>query len=246
MRMIILCLLISTVACPPAVAPIPNPSRAASPKAPVIVIGFVGGFIRHDDLAHGGVQLAAQLQKDYSSGVFVRVFENRHSKAAHKAILKILDTNHDGKLSDEEKQKAQIIIYGHSWGGSETVRLAKVLQSESIPVLLTVQVDSVAKIGEDDSLIPANVAEAVNYYQTNGMLHGRPKIRAADPSRTKILGNYHFDYGLHQIHCEGHPWYAYVFTYPHIAIECDPKILSQMNVLIRSKLPAETRAEDEK
>jgi hypothetical protein len=241
--MTLLCLLVSTVvACIPTVSTIQNPSKATSVKPPVMVIGFVGGFIRHDNLAHGGVQLAAQLQKDYPSGVYVRVFENRYRKAAQKAILEILDTNHDGKLSDEEKQKAQIIIYGHSWGGSETVGLAKVLQSEGIPVQLTIQVDSVAKIGEDDSVVPANVAKAVNFYQTNGILHGRPQIRAQDPSRTQILGNYHFDYGSHQIHCEGLPWYSCVFTYPHVAIDCDPTVLKQVESLIRSKLPEETNA----
>ena len=42
----------------------------------------------------------------------------------------------------------------------ETVTLARALGKEGIPVLLTVQVDSVAKSGEDDGLIPANVAQA--------------------------------------------------------------------------------------
>jgi hypothetical protein len=134
MRMTMLCLLVSTVvAFPRTVSMTQNPSKATSLKPPVMVIGFVGGFIRHDNNAHGGVQLAAQLQKDYPSGVYIRVFENRYRKAAQKAIQEILDTNHDGKLSDEEKQKAQIIIYGHSWGGSETVELAIDLQSEGIP-----------------------------------------------------------------------------------------------------------------
>jgi hypothetical protein len=47
-----------------------------------MVIGFVGGFIHHDNIAHGGVQLAAQLQKDYLSGVYIRLFENRYRNAA--------------------------------------------------------------------------------------------------------------------------------------------------------------------
>ena len=38
--------------------------------------------------------------------------------------------------------------------------------------------DSVRKRGEDDGSIPANVREAINFYQTEGMLHGRSSIRA--------------------------------------------------------------------
>ena len=54
----------------------------------------------------------------------------------------------------------RIVIFGMSWGASEAVTLARQLEADDIPVLLTVQVDSIAKIGEDDELIPANVSEA--------------------------------------------------------------------------------------
>src|SRR5271169_584777 len=97
------------------------------PVPPAIVIGFVGGFIRHDDLTHGPVQLAARLQKDYPSGVHVKVFENHRGKNAHQEILRLLDADRDGTLSVQEKQHARIIIYGHSWGGSETIALAREL-----------------------------------------------------------------------------------------------------------------------
>jgi len=244
MRLTILCLFISMLAaCNSTGGAGLDPTPVTSSIPPIMVIGFVGGFIRHDNVAHGGVQLAAGLRRDYRSGVYVRVFENRRSEDAHKEIVRLLDTNHDGKLSEEEKQEAEIIIYGHSWGGSETVALAKVLQSDGIPVLLTIQVDSVAKIGEDDSLIPSNVAEAVNYYQLNGIVHGCPKIRAADPSRTKIIGNYCFDYSSHPVSCPGNRWYAYLFERSHIAIECDPRVLNQVDALIRSKLPAQTKVQ---
>src|SRR6266436_9566999 len=126
-------------------------------KAPVIVVGFVGGFVAHDNMVHSGVQLAAHLRETHPSGVFVKVFENRRRENAHREILKILDTNHDGTLSDEEKKEAHIIIYGMSWGGSETVSLAKELDKDHLPVLLTIQVDSVAKVRQNDQMIPANV-----------------------------------------------------------------------------------------
>lgn len=208
----------------------------ASATPPIIVIGFVGGFIKHDNVVHSGVQLAAHLREAYSSGVYVKVFENHRGKQAHDEILRLLDTNHNGTLTVEEKHDARIIIYGHSWGGSETVNLARELERDGIPVLLTIQLDSVQKRGEDDAVIPANVLQAANFYQSNGLLHGRTQIRAADPARTQIIGNFRFDYVENPIRCVGYPWYARAFENPHIEIECDPAVSNHVESLIRSKL----------
>ncbi|MGH9746067.1 MAG: hypothetical protein ACRD59_08165 [Candidatus Acidiferrales bacterium] len=222
----------------PAVGASTAGATGATAPSPTIVIGFVGGFISHDNPAHGGVQLAAQLRKEYPARVHVEVFENHRAEQAHQQILRLLDVNQDGQLTAEEKQTARIIIYGHSWGGSETVALARELQSDGIPVLLTIQVDSVAKPGEDDAVIPANVVEAANFYQTNGYLHGRAEIRAADPARTHIVGNIRFDYASNPVECNGYPWFARAFEKPHIEIECDPNVISRVEALIRAKLPA--------
>jgi hypothetical protein len=219
-----------------------SPAEGTNPVPPAIVIGFVGGFIRHDDLNHGPVRLAARLREDYPSGVYVKVFENHRGKNAHQEVLRLLGADRDGTLSVQEKQRARIIIYGHSWGGSETITLARELQKDGIPVLLTIQVDSVAKLGENDSVIPANVAHAVNFYQSNGLIHGRNEIRAADPERTNIIGNFRLDYGARPSHCAGYPWYARAFEKTHIEIECDPAVLNQVESLIRSKLPPVTRS----
>ena len=146
--------------------PAPEPRQ---PKAsPVIVIGFVGGFVKHDNAVHSEVQLAARLRQDYPSGVQVEVFENHRREKAHEQILRSLDIDKDGALSAEEKQQARIIIYGHSWGASETVALARELEKDGIPVLLTIQVDSISKSHQDDMMIPANVSQAANFYQTGG------------------------------------------------------------------------------
>lgn len=206
------------------------------PAPAAIVIGFVGGLVRHDDAVHSEVQLASRLQHDYPSGMQVRMFENRRGQQALLEILRLLDANHDGTLSSQEKLHARIAIYGHSWGASETVALARALGRDGIPVLLTVQVDSVTKPGEDDESIPSNVAQAVNFYQQDGLLHGRQRIRAADASRTQILGNFQFDYKTNSVNCEGYPWYARVFMKPHIEIESDPRVWRQVESLIRSRL----------
>jgi hypothetical protein len=169
----------------------------------------------------------------------VKIFENHQGRQAHQEVLEMLDADRDGALSDREKRTARIVIYGHSWGASEGVTLARTLGQDGIPVLLTIQVDSVSKSGEDDRRIPANVEQAVNFYQLNGLLHGRSKILAADSSRTEILGNYRVDYKTKHVNCDGFPWYAQMFMSSHIKIECDPTVWNQVESLIRSKLPAD-------
>jgi hypothetical protein len=209
----------------------------ADAAAPTIVIGFVGGFVKHDSTVHSAVQVGAHLRQDYPSGVYVEVLENHRAGQAYTEIMRHLDTDHDGTLSPEEKRNARIVLYGHSWGASEAVTLARELEKEHIPVLLTVQVDSVAKPGENDKVIPANVAEAANFYQQNGLVHGESQIRAADPKRTKILGNFYFDYKGSPLDCKEYPWYNRLFMKAHTQIECDPKVWGQVESLIKSKLP---------
>ena len=209
---------------------------AAAPLSTVIVVGFVGGFVRHDDAAHEEVQLAARLRKDHPSGVEVKIFANHLARQAHQEILRSLDADHDGTLSAQEKLDARIVLYGHSWGASEVVTMARALQKDGLPVLLTIQVDSVSKPGEQDGLIPANVAQAINFYQLDGLFHGRRQIVAADPSRTEILGNIQLNYKNKPVNISGYPWYARMFMKPHIEIESDPGVWSRVESLIRSKL----------
>lgn len=205
----------------------------------ILVIGFVGGFVRHDEPRHPEVLLIQHLREKYPARVEGRVFENHRCRDAYRLIREKLDTNHDGKLSAEEKLNARILLFGHSWGASTVVSLARHLERDGIPVALTVQIDSVAKVGENDSLIPPNVREAVNFYQRGGWLHGRKRIKAVDPTRTQILGNYQFSYQNRSVDCSGSPWYGRAFTKGHIQIERDPELWSQIESLIRAQLPKE-------
>jgi hypothetical protein len=219
------------------------PAAARTPP-PVIVIGFVGGFIKHDNLVHSEVQLAARLRKAYPAGVDVETFESYHGEEARKRVLSLLDTNHNGTLTPGEKHTARIIIYGHSWGGSEAIALARDLEKDGIPVLLTVQVDSISRMHQNDALIPANVAQAANFYQADGLIHGQPRIRAADPARTHILGNFRFDYKSSPLKCEDYPWYDHLFAKAHTQIECDPDVWKQAEALMRSNLPPTTAGDE--
>jgi len=210
-------------------------SRPAS-AASYILVGFAGGFVRHDDPHHGPVQLAQRIWQDLPKGGSIEVFENRHRNAAYKSILRLLDTNHDGVLSDQEKAQARIILFGHSWGASAVVMLARELDRAGIPVLLTVQVDSIAKPWQSDKVIPENVVAAVNFYQPHGLVHGRSQITAADDSKTQILGNYRFDYQKTPVPCVGGSWFQRVFTPSHLQSNCDPRLWTQVETLMRQRM----------
>src|SRR5215472_17333271 len=58
-------------------------SSCVASVPPAAVIGFVGGFVKHDNAVHSEVQLAARLRQDYLSGVQVEVFENHRREKAH-------------------------------------------------------------------------------------------------------------------------------------------------------------------
>jgi len=224
----------------------PPAAEAVRPATKAIVIGFMGGMVKRDAPNRAEVKLAARLREEYADAAFVDTYQNAKWKDAQAKILSLLDTDKDGAISDEEKQRARIILFGHSWGASATVTLARELRKLGIPVLLTVQVDSVQKMGQKDDVIPSNVEEAVNYYQPDGFLHGRSAIRAEDPTKTKILGNLQMHYKHASMSCQGYPWQQRLFAKEHMYIECDPGVWLQIESLIRSKLPrtqAQTQAE---
>ena len=220
------------------------PASLETPSQPVIVVGFVGGLVKHDDPIRSEVKLAEHLRAEYSAGVYVQTFENRHREEAMHAILTQLGADRSGMLSENQKRHARVILYGHSWGGSAMVELARELEKRGIPVLLTVQIDSVKRFGVDDGVIPPNVARAANFYQPDGMVHGREVIRAADPSKTQIVGNFRFNYKEHPIHCPEYPWYDRIFAKTHTEIDCDPAIWSRVEALIREQILSASAKQD--
>jgi len=204
----------------------------------------MGGIVRHNDPVRSEVKLADQLRAEYSGEIYVQTFENRHRKEALRAVLSHLSADGEAVLSENEKHAARIILYGHSLGGSAVIHLARELEKRGIPVLLTVQIDSVSSIGQHDGVIPPNVARAANFYQPNGAIHGNSAIRAEDPSKTKIIGNFKFEYKAHPVACPEYPWYERVFAKTHTEIACDPQVWSQVEALIRQQIRQSMRSED--
>jgi hypothetical protein len=212
-------------------------SQSGRHQPPAIVIGFLGGYVKRDNPVHAEVQLAARLRKTYATGVDVETYESRHASEAHQKILDDLSGKQYGLPTEEEKRSARIVLYGHSWGAASAIELARQLQKDGIPVLLTVQVDSIAKFRENDTTIPTNVAEAANFYQPNGLLHGDHDIRAADTAHTKIIGNFRYDYGRSPLKCSQYPWWDRYIVKAHTQIECDPVVWDKVDALIRQALP---------
>ena len=208
----------------------------------VIVIGFVGGFVKHDDMRHPEVQFAAWLRQSYPSVLHAEVFANHDGKLARRRVLHLLDSDGDGVITNGEKGQASVIIYGHSWGASQAVTLARDLGRLGIPVSLTIQLDSVHKPGHDDGVIPPNVRNAVNFYQTRGLIHGRSRIRASDAEHTNIIGNFQMAYQGRQINCDNYPWIARHLNRGHHEIENDPLVWEQIASLIDSELSKGTSA----
>jgi hypothetical protein len=202
----------------------------------LIVIGFMGGNVSAGNMVHREALVARELQQRFPLDLHAAVFANSDWKDALRTVLQLLDASGKGRPNENEKDTARIVIYGHSWGASETVTLARRLDQLGIPVLLTIQVDSVEKLNENDGSIPPNVREAVNFYQSEGLLHGRSLIAAIDPKQTTILGNYESSYRGHPVSCAGYPWFARAFMKPHIEIENDPLVWSRVEALIQTKV----------
>jgi len=215
----------------------PALTTTVAPLPPLIVVGFAGGFIKRTDTVHGEVELARRLREKYGSSIHADIFENHNGDDAHREILRLIAT----ATPSVKKHPPRIILYGHSWGASEAVEVARKLERDGVPVLLLVEVDGVRKRHRDDSVIPANVAQAINFYQTEGLLHGRAAIHAANPATTQIVDNIHLSYKDKDVPCRGYPWFARTFTKRHIQIENDPRVWNQVEAMILANLaPATT------
>ncbi len=201
-----------------------------------IIIGFVGGFVRSNDMKHPEVQFAARLRQAYPSAVHAEVLANHDGKHALHRVLQLLNEDEAGVPTSLQKDKARIIIYGHSWGASQAVTLARDLGRLEIPVSLTILLDSVHKPGHDDAVIPPNVRNFVNFYQTRGLIHGRSRIRASDPKRTNMIGNFRMACEERHIDCDNYPWIARHLNKPHHEIENDPLVWEQIASMIDSEL----------
>jgi pimeloyl-ACP methyl ester carboxylesterase len=201
----------------------------------VLILGFQGGREAWNNGKTAVGRVAARLREMRLPGVHVETVANRNRRLAARLVVEALDRDRDGRLSPEERAEARVILYGHSFGGAAVVKLARELHGLGVPVLLTVQVDSV---GRDDARIPPNVARAANLYQRNGrFIRGEPEIVAEDPARTAVVGNFRFDYDERRVDISKVPWTKKIFRRAHAKMELDPEVWAQVERLIVSAVP---------
>ena len=195
-----------------------------------LIIGFMGGRDSWRDENVGVGRLAAKLRKSELNGVHVVTVENLKRGLALKFVKNSLDRDGNGELDDSERSSARIILYGQSFGGAAVVKFARQLNEMAVPILLTIQIDSV---GRGDEMIPPNVKTAANFYQNNGrVIHGAKNIRATEPNRTVILFNRRINYRSRDVPMRRLPWYKKVFRTDHLRMDNDPEVWEEVEQLI--------------
>lgn len=194
------------------------------PDDSCLVVGFLGGRDRWNDETKGVRQLALKL-RDPETRLYVETFENQRRDVALAFVTEAFPTG---------ERSARLVLYGQSFGGAAVLKFARQLRALGMSVALTVQIDSV---GRNDALVPPNVSTAGNLYQDNGfVITGEHPIRAEDPSRTEILGNWRFDYSEppgSEISLEGVSWLKRLFRVAHARMDRDPRVWELTEDLIR-------------
>ncbi len=207
------------------------------PAGHTLVLGFLGGRQPWNNPKEGTRRLALQLRAMNLPGVHIETLENRKRKLALELIQRAFDSNRDGRLDVSERRAMRLVVYGQSFGGAAVVKLARELEKLDIPVLLTVQVDSV---GRGDDLIPPNVRRAANLYQREGLLvRGEPEIRAEDPQKTEIIGNFQFSYKNKKVDMSGVAWHKRIFRDAHAKMDRDTDVWAKVEELVLAELKRE-------
>jgi hypothetical protein len=229
-RASVLCLVLSTGGVAHAQRYRDFTTRTPLEEGDVLVIGFMGGRESWDNHKRGVRRLALKLRAMNLPGVHVETVENKKRRLAIELIRNAFDRDRNGRLDERERASARLIVYGQSFGGAAVVKLARQLKKIDVPILLTVQVDSV---GRGDKVIPSNVRRAANLFQRDGLIiKGEREIRPEDPAKTTIIGNFKFDYDGKKVDLSGVSWLKRLFRTAHTKMDHDPEVWALVERLI--------------
>jgi hypothetical protein len=201
-----------------------------------LILGFLGGLERWDDESRGVRKLAMKINALKLSNVHIETLENRKRDLAIRFIRNTFDHDQNGFLDDRERDSVRLILYGHSLGGAAVVETSRELKRMGVPILLTVQIDSVDLV-YDDHLIPSNVKRAANLFQNNGwILRGEDRIEPENPDKTKIIANIRFDYQGKKVDMSRLSWERKFFSLPHTKMDADPEVWAAVEQMILSEI----------
>jgi len=201
-----------------------------------LILGFLGGFERWDDESRGVRKLATKIDAMNIPNVHIETLENRNRDLAIKFIQNTYDRDQNGFLDDWERNSARLILYGHSLGGAAVVEISRELKKMGVPILLTVQIDSVDLV-YDDHIIPSNVKRAANLFQSDGwILQGEDKIKPENPDKTKVLANIRFVYQGKNVDMSSLSWERKLFSIPHAKMDADPEVWATVEQMILSEI----------
>lgn len=124
------------------------------------------GFTGH--WSHGLNRIADSLREE---GIEAAVYP--HSDWPQ--VARALETSNDDR---------RLILVGHSWGADDAIRLALRLQISGIRVGLLVTLDPVTP-----PKVPANVDQAINFYESNGIRDILPWWRGVPLSSDRVGTN---------------------------------------------------------
>jgi len=176
----------------PSEGPLQPPNHARTEAArerncKILYAGIVGGLETPNNKRSGVVQMRDRLKGPTYSDVCARTFSPYHWTAGRDWILSHFPKHSRPMSNIELEQAPKVIIVGHSLGGWAALSVARSLDSEGIPVELTIQVDSV---GITDHTIPENVREAAVFHARDILMFlTTKKIKAADASQTRLVAN---------------------------------------------------------
>lgn len=174
--------------------------------------------------------MAQKLRSLNLPGVHVETVENKKRNLAMMLVQNAFDLDGNQHLTEGERKNVRLIVYGMSFGGAAIVKLARQLEGKNLPILLTIQIDS---IGRNDAEIPSNVKRAANLFQGSGkIIHGESEIYAQNPARTQILGNFEYDYKNSSIDISNVSWIKKIFRIAHTKMDHDPAVWSRVEQLI--------------
>jgi hypothetical protein len=189
----LLCLIVLSVLFPVShCAPLPDQpdiigteNREANCK--IIYLGMVGALELANNSRSGLVQIRETLGQSAYPDVCAKTFSPYVWRSGLHYVLKHFPS-HPGPLTQEDLDHApKVVLVGHSMGGWAVISVARNLKSRGIPVELSIQVDSV---GITDQTVPNNVKAAAIFHARDILTFmTTKKIRAEEPSQTKLLAN---------------------------------------------------------